>query len=290
MQVATNQELKYLDKMLSNLELDLSVSMAYVRKAQGWTYEALASRFTGVSEQIWRRYMQPGYANMRPIHVVAAFSWVTMIPMTFLYKGFKIRESYRGMDEDAVEALICIANMSSELFDRMLECIYCFLDQHGKQQVDNMRLELERKYSHVNFHDDELLAPSTIDLDLFAEDYYRSIAITVREFRKHHNLTYKTMQDVLGLSAYKYKQLENINDPQPMPMSIGIRVKIGFKLDGHVDFTREMTSYSQFHLLRIVQHIRDSLLVESLRYVPSNQKNYVLELIKGLAFAHTQQK
>jgi len=291
MEIPTEEELLLLDEKLANIDLDVAVSMGYVRKAQGWSFSTLSERFAGVNTQLLQRYMQQGYACVRPIHFIAAYSWVTMVPMTSFYKGLKIRESYRGMDETGVEALICIANMPYDLFSLTLQCIHCFLDEFGKKQVDILKKRLEHEYGVFN----EALyqfcsAPPIIDIDKFAASYYRSIALTVTEFRKRHQLSPMTMARVLGLSEYKYRILEDPDNPQPFSMAIGLRVKLGFKLNGHVQFTHCMKDYPEFHEYRKLQHIRDSLLIESLRYIPEQQKPYVIGVIKGLSAVHSQRK
>jgi len=224
---------------------------------------------------------------MRPIHVVAAYSWVTMVPMTSIYYGLKIREAYRGMDHDAVEAIICIGRMPTTEFNMILQIIYSFLNEKSKSEVDTLRATLIETYGDLdNYRDSDFLPPDVLDVDRFAEDYYRSIAITSKRFRMDNELTMDTMAKVLGLSHYQYRILEKEDDPKPFSMSIGVRVKLGFKIDSHVSFTKEMTSYPEFHNLRISQHIRDMLIVESMRHLPKARKKPVINILKELSKAY----
>ncbi|MBJ7536533.1 hypothetical protein [Marinomonas transparens] len=289
--LVTDEELQHIENMLEGLESQIVQSMLYIKKVQGWTNDTLANRFSGISNKVLLRYLQKAHTGIRPIHFVAVFSWLTMIPMTAFYLGTKIRESYRGMDKLAVDALLCIGNMPYEQFDIVLSCIYLYLDQAGKDAVDKLRAELTKEYGVIDAEfEKKHLPPDVIDLKEFAESYYHSVALTAKELREEYKLSEREMGEIVGLSRYKYKVLENPNDPQPFSLAIGIRAKLGLKLTGHVNFTKEMTHYSEFHGFRKLQHIRDSLLVESLQHVPVHQKDYVVEMIKGISNAYIKKR
>ena len=238
-------------------------------------------------KKVMLRHLQKAHTGTRPLHFVAAFSWVTMIPMTSFYLGTKIRESYRGMDELAVDALLCIGNMPYEQFHIVLSCIYLHLDQAGKDAVDKLKTELTTEFGVIDAKfEKKHMPPDVIDLKKFAESYYYSVALTMKKLRIELNLSEQGMARVLGLSRYKYKVLEDPNDPQPLSLLIGARVKLPLKLKSHVNFTTEMTHYSEFNGFRKAQHFRDMLLVESLRHVPAHQKDYVVEMIKAISNAY----
>lgn len=290
-EIASDQELAHIDEMLSNLNFDISVSMAYVKRAQGWSLQELGRRFSNLSNDSLKRYMQQSYPSMRPIHVVAAYSWVTMVPMTSFYYGLKIREAYRGMDHDAVEAIMRTGRVPTTQFNIILELIYNFLDKKGQKAVDTIKDCLTKKYGDLNRYDDnDFFPPDVIDMNKFAEDYYRSVAITVKRFRQEYNIPIETMAKVLGLSMYQYKVLEQEDNTKPFSMSIGFRAKLGFKINGHVSFTKEMTAYPEFHTLRVAQHIRDLLIVEALRHLPMDKKVAIINILKEMSGIYLQKK
>jgi len=67
-----DSDLDYINTSLNDVHIAVSMSMAYIRKIQGWQFQQLEKRFTGLSISTWKRYLQPSYKKMRPLHVVAA--------------------------------------------------------------------------------------------------------------------------------------------------------------------------------------------------------------------------
>lgn len=285
MKPVSDEELSHIAQMLEGYEQKVVEAMAYVKDAQGWSNDALASRFSNITPKLVGRYLQPAYTALRPLHFIAAFSWVTSIPMTSFWLGANIRESYRGMDQASVDALICIGNMPHDQFDVILKCIYFYLDDKAKQAVDQLATSLAPITSDM---DALYEAPPVIDLDVFAKSYYRSLAKSSKAFRQAYNISKAQMARVLGLSTYKFNVLEDEDDPQPFSITIGARVKLGFKLSDHAGFSEDMEEYKEFHEFRKMQHARDMLLVESLRHLSDRHKPYVIEMIKGVAAAYVK--
>ena len=58
------------------IDTDMAISMSFVRRAQKMSLVELEDKITGLNRSTLRRYMQQSYLCMRPIHVVAAVSWV----------------------------------------------------------------------------------------------------------------------------------------------------------------------------------------------------------------------
>lgn len=278
--VASDLELAHLDKMLRNIDADISVAMSYVRRAQGLTFEQLEKRMSGMNGDTLKRYMQQSYPSMRPLHFVAAYSWIMMVPMTCFYYGLKIRELYRGMDESAVEALLSIGQLPSNQFKIVIDIIFNLLDGKTKDDFCQLREEIE-----IESHDDynTLFPPQVLDISSFAIDYYRSVAITTKKFRLEHDISLDDFARVIGLSSYQCSVLEDINKPTSFSVSIGARVKLGFKLNTHVNFTSEMRLYPEFHRLRQAQHVRDRLIVEGLSLLKPYQKRHVINIIMELS-------
>ncbi|CAG9297862.1 hypothetical protein [Celerinatantimonas diazotrophica] len=280
--VVSEQEIAHLDAMLKNIDSDISVAMSYVRRTQKLTFKELEKKFSGINGNTLKRYMQQSYQSMRPIHIVAAYSWVTMVPMTAFYYGFKIKEFYRGMDDNAVEALICLGRLPAEMLNQFLNMVCCMLDDQSKQEFLEFRQQIESEYGVIEDHR-EFLPPDTLDIKEFAIDYYRSVAVTARQFREEHNISVEMASRLIGLSEYQYHVLEDINKPVPLPVSIGFRVKLGFKLNSHANFTSAMTVFPEFHKLRQVQHVRDSLLVEALRRLKSHERGPMTKVLISLS-------
>ena len=280
--VVSEQEIAHLDEMLKNIDTDISVAMSYVRRTQKLTFKQLEKRFSGINGNTLKRYMQQSYRSMRPIHIVAAYSWVTMVPMTAFYYGFRIKEFYRGMDDNAVESLVRLGRLPTEMLNLFLDMVCSVLSTDSKKEFLVFRQQVESEYG-VMENNSDLLPPEKLDIDEFAKDYYRSVAVTAKKFRQEHNISVGTASQLIGLSEYQYHVLEDINKVVPLPVSIGFRAKLGFKLNSHAAFTSAMEIFPEFHQLRQVQHVRDALVVEALKRLKDHQRGSMTQVLINLS-------
>ncbi|QMV16697.1 hypothetical protein [Vibrio spartinae] len=282
--VISEQEIVHLNEMMKSFDSDISAAMSYVRRVQKLTFSQLEKRFSGIQGNTLKRYMHQSYPSMRPIHVVAAYSWLTMVPMTAFFHGFKRNKRYSGMDDSLVEALIRIGRLPTELMELFLAMICSILSDESKQQFLIFRQKIENKYNKIQESND-IVPPKNLDIEAFAIDYYRSIALTVKQFRQENNFAINTMSRVLGLSDYQYNILENPNRTTHFPVSIGFRVMQGFQLDNYVNFTCEMRWFPEFHELRqnqYVQHVRELLTIEALGYLKTSERKYMINILINL--------
>ncbi|WP_332308964.1 hypothetical protein [Enterovibrio coralii] len=176
-----------------------------------------------------------------------------------------------------------IGKLPTAQFNAMLDIITHLYGEDDKQAFATFRAELEATPGYQELDYSALFPPEVLDLEAFGEDYYRSVAVSAKAFRKEHALSEKTMAKVLGLSAYQYGVLENENKPVAFSVAIGFRAKLGFKLNSHVNFTAEMRRFPAFHQLRIAQHVRDSLIVEALRRLEEKEKKNVSQMLLSLS-------
>lgn len=282
------EQLKQIDSLLSDVHVAVSMSMAYIRKIQGWSYEQLESRFKGTSKITWTRYLQPSYTKMRPLHVVAAYSWLTMVPMPSFYRGLKIKEAYRGMDVQSVEAMIHCGVLPKRQFRLVLDYLYEYLPDDKRLAFDQFVDSLRSQYGLLDdYENKDYMFPDQLDMELFAYDYYRSVALAFKEFREVNNLSIETTAHVLNLSTYRYQQCENPDNPVPLPIDIAARLKLGFKLTDVMQFTARMKEYPQFHNVRIIQHIRETKLVDLMQYIDPSFKDNFINVISNMALIHT---
>ncbi len=282
-------EIQHIDSMLTDVNIAVSMSMAYIRKIQKWDFSQLQYKFKGTTESTWKRYLQPSYKKMRPLHIVAAYSWLTMVPMPSFYRGLSIKESYRGMDDASVEAMIHCGILPKRQYRILLDYLYEYLTLEQKQEVDTLVLDVRQKYGSLeNYEDNQFLFPKQIDIELFAQDYYRSVALAFQEFRHKNNLELETVARILNLSPYRYKQCENPDNPVPLSMDIAARLKLGFQLTDAMPFTAHMQYYPQFHTVRRVQHIRETKLVAVMKHIHHSHKNNFIGILSNMANIHTK--
>ncbi len=282
MRLVSEERIQTLDSLFSTIDTDMAISMSFVRRAQKMSLVELEDKITGLNRSTLRRYMQQSYLCMRPIHVVAAVSWVMMVPMTSFYYALKVREHYRGMDDKAIEALYCVGRLPSQQFDLYLQMITNLMDSEARSQFEVFQTKLVPEVT-PSFCYDDLLPPKVLDINEFAIDYYRSISLTVRRFRQDNNIPTNVIARVLGLTEHQYRVLEDVNKIRDFSVAIGFRIKVGFELYSHVNFTSEMKSFPQFHQLRQHQHIRDSLIVESFRLLNNESKKFASDLLTTMS-------
>ncbi|MDW6005214.1 helix-turn-helix domain-containing protein [Vibrio mangrovi] len=279
--IVSEQEISRLDEMMKNFDLDVSISMSYIRRIQGLQFKHLERRFSGIQGNTLKRYMHQSYPSMRPLHIVAAYSWITMVPMTAFFTNLGKKKFYSGMNSNLVEALACIGRLPTETLDSFLAMICSMINKESRLEFLTFRSKLESEYGKMDDHS-HLFPPDILDLDVFAIDYYRSVAIAVKKFREENNLSIATMSRVLGLSKHSYSALENPNKTTHFPVSIGFRVMQGFQLNTHVNFTSEMKYFPEFHKLRQVQHIqhvRERLTVEALRRLGESERESMVKIL-----------
>ena len=272
-----------LDEQMSTIDSDIASSISFVRRAQGLSVDSLGYRLSGINSSTLKRYLQPSYTCIRPLHVVAALSWLMMVPMTAFYTHLRTKESYRGMDDLSLNALQRVGKLPQIQFEHYMEMITNLLGDEEKEKFRNFRINVESKNKDYDIIYDELLPPKSLDIDAFAIDYYRSVAITMRSFRIKNKLNPKELARILGLSLYQYNLLEDKNVTRDLPVAVGFRVKLAFELYSHVNFTSEMKVYHEFHRLRKVQHIRDALLIEAFRLMSPIIKEQASKIITNLS-------
>jgi|GEM_PF-972781 len=279
-----DSDLDYINTSLNDVHIAVSMSMAYIRKIQGWQFQQLEKRFTGLSISTWKRYLQPSYKKMRPLHVVAAYSWLTMVPMPSFYRGLNIKKAYTGMDDEAVEAMIHCGILPKRQFRLMLDHLYEYLLDQQKAQVDQFFAAIRDKYGSLDDYDNkEFMFPERLDMQLFAYDYYRSVALAFQEFRSVNQLSIDTMAHVLNLSPYRYEQCEDPENPISLPIDIAARLKLGFKLTDTMPFTAHMQHFPQFHTVRRIQHIRETKLAELMRCISATDKHNLVSIISNIS-------
>lgn len=278
-------QLKTLDANLVSIDKDMAISLSMVRRAQGLSIQELGNKFSGIKESTLRRYMQQSYTSIRPLHIVAALSWVMMVPMTSFYYALKAKEHYRGMDTHTINALFCIGRLPTKQFDLYIDMLCELMNAEDRVKFQIFREEL-LSTTPLPLCYESLLPPEKLDLNAFAIDYYRSCAINIKRFRLKYNIPIEVISRTLGLSLYQYEVLEDVNKVRDFSVSIGFRVKLGFQLHSHVNFTSDMVQFAEFHELRKFQHFRDELVTKALGFVSDSAKEYAVNILTNLSLIY----
>ena len=126
-----------LDHQMASIDIDIASSMSFVRRAQGLSVNNLGSQLVGLNNSTLKRYLQPSYKCIRPLHVVAALSWLMMVPMTAFYTHLNAKESYRGMDDISIQALQRVGKLPQLQFEHYINLITYLLGNVEKESFEN---------------------------------------------------------------------------------------------------------------------------------------------------------
>ncbi|WP_087024062.1 helix-turn-helix domain-containing protein [Thaumasiovibrio subtropicus] len=272
--------LNELEFVFSELEDNVALSMSYVRRVLRLTPNILGDKFDGISQSTLLKYMQVSYSGRCPQHVLAAFSWVTMMPMAMFYHGPQLHRYYSGMNETSIKAIIEAARLPLDQFLSVLDIIIRVLTDKNREEHLAYR-KTQQAVQALSY--ENMYPPQTLDIDAFAEDYYYSLAVVFKRLRVNSGFDAELMARVLGISVGQYEQLENERKVVSIGASLGARTILGFQLSGHTQFTSEMRVFPQFHLLRNAQQARDNLIVDVYRRLTSEQQLLVSELISSVS-------
>lgn len=279
-----DHELAQLNEMLKDVQFAVAMSMSYVRKFQGWTFPQLTSRIQGISTSTWQRYFQGSYNKMRPLHLVAAYSWLTMLPMACFYRGMNIREAYPELDDITVDSMIHTGLLPTEQFNLILAHINHFLSREQQQAIEAEEEKIKPIYGSLQgVVDNDFMFPKSINIDDFAADYYGSLATRLKIVRDKHNISEKKMAKLLNLTDYRYAQCENPDNPVPLPVELGARLQIGLRLPDAMFFTMDMKTFPQFHTVRAIQQLRQLALTNRMKLLNSEQKKGFAVIVSQLS-------
>ena len=280
----SEERLAIISALLTNANVAIPMSMAYIRKIQGWHFNQLEKRFKGISKSTFQCYLQPSYQKIRPLHVIAAYSWLTMMPMACLYYGLKIKEAYPNMDDTSTECLIHSGLLPTSQFKLMISHLHDYLTVENQKKSDIIINEIISKHGSLeDYSDNDFLFPKEIDIKEFGADYYRSLAIGCNKIRQDNNISLNTMANIVGLSIYRYQRLEDPDNHSPLPVELGAKLQMGLGLENAMHFTANMEIYPQFHAVRKLQQVRQGLLIELMKHLDYKNKKYFSSMVLNLS-------
>jgi hypothetical protein len=190
----------------------------------------LEQRIQGVSNSSWRAYTQASYQQNRPLHALAAFCWLTQIGISAIYSGKHIQHYWPTVCDQTIKSIILSGLLPEMMFKR----------------GHNLESELMPLLNDIPQFQDAFLMPDKLDINDFKIDYYRSIALQLRQFRINNQLNYKLLSTILNEFTFRIKVFEDPDNPVTIPGFAAVRSKLGFRLKDTVIFTSGMRKYPQF--------------------------------------------
>ena len=273
----SDSELQKLRDREESFNLGCAGAMKSLYRLQQWTPAQIHERIPGMAASTWHSYAQQNYKSRRLLHVMAAYSWASQVTMNAIYRGSDVELYWVGVDAEMASTLIYAALLTPLQFNFLVSQIQEVQRVHGlRSSCVIRRLEVLNEYSAEDF-----LMPMPLNLDDFKHDYYQSIALVLREFRDENQLTLPDTASVLGLTADKYAKIEDPFIPANIPVYCVMRLMAGFQLTNPPDFTKKMSVYPGFSTARVVQSLRERILIDSMSYIPL----FLREKIKTIAYS-----
>jgi len=251
-------------------------AIRWVMHQLGLTVKLLEQRIQGVSNSAWRAYSQTSYQQNRPLHVIAAFSWLTQISMSAVFRGKHIQNYWPTVCDQTIKGIILSGLLPEAQFQ---ECIQLILEKMLKRGHD-VKQDVMTILKDIPDFQDAFLMPAQLDIDDFKADYYRSIALQLRQFRNKYRIDIKLLSTILNEPISRIEAFEDPDNPVTIPGYVAVRLKLGFRLQDTVIFTSGMQKYPQFYHSREVQQAREEVMLKVMTSLNLSEREWINDLIK----------
>lgn len=275
----TRELLKRLDALDQSFNSQIAASINEVYNVHGWTKDDLHALIPGIEPEQWRRYAQQSYTRMRPAHVVGALSWISQVSMTAILRGKKVAHFWNDAPQNSIYVIARCGMMDGKNFEFYIHSVLKHhpITECEKKTIFSLLDKIECPY------DAEYFAPLQLDIEAFAEDYYTSSAIAIREVRIAYNLTMSNVAEVLGVTTATYRRLEDIHEPKRYIDSLlAFRFKNAFQIEDTTGMLAYMEKFSGFYNARKIQEAREQILKPLLVGQDVEYANYLATLAENI--------
>ena len=108
---------------------------------------------------------------------------------------------------------------------------------------------------------DSFLMPTHLDINDFKADYYRSIAIQLKQLRQKEQIPIEVLAAIFNEPVSRTLAFEDRDNPVSIPAFAAVRIRLGFKLEDMTMFTSGMTKYYHLYNARQVQQAREKVML-----------------------------
>lgn len=264
-QLPSAEELQRLDDFEEEFPLQIARAIRWIYDIHDWNGEDVEKRIPGVKASVWQRYAQPAYTKSRSLHSIAALSWISQVSMSAILYGDRIARYWPDTTRNKIKIIIYSGLMGHEEFQYIMDKLLAI----SPNKVDLNRDSLAYlEYFKSNYKYEHVAAPAQLDIEAFARDYYRSIAVTLKTFRESRNMRVTDMAITMNISDAKYRKIENANPPpKVISLHLAARFKLAFKIPNTVPFVSDMRDFPGFALSRSLHQARELILLELLKGV-----------------------
>ena len=267
-----------LDTYAPIFNAEVGGALRWVMDQLGITIKMLEQRILGVSNSAWRSYTQTSYQQNRPLHVMAAFSWLTQVSMLAFFRGQHIQHYWPNVCDQTIKSIILSGLLPEAQFQHCLQLIVEKMHKRGYK----LEPEVTPLVSAIPQFQDAFLMPPQLDINDFKVDYYRSIALQMQQFRQQHQLDIKLLATMFNEPVSRVQAFEDPDNPVTIPSFAAVRLKLGFKLQDMTIFTSGMTKYPHFYHSREVQQAREQVMLALMQPLNPTERQWVNELIQTI--------
>ena len=253
----TKAEIAQLNHYAPIFNAEVGGALRWVMRQLGISIKLLEKRIPGVSSSAWRSYTQMSYTQNRPLHVMAAFSWLTQVSMLAFFRGNHIHDYWPAVCNETIQSIITSGLLPEEQFLRCIQLMTAKMDRHGY----NIGKEVLPLLEAIPRFQDSFLMPSHLDINDFKADYYRSIAIQLRQFRQQEQIPIEVLAAIFNEPVTRTLAFEDPDNPVSIPAFAAVRIRLGFKLEDMTMFTSGMTKYHHLYNARQVQQAREKVML-----------------------------
>ena len=253
----TKAEIAQLNHYAPIFNAEVGGALRWVMRQLGISIKLLEKRIPGVSSSAWRSYTQMSYTQNRPLHVMAAFSWLTQVSMLAFFRGNHIHDYWPAVCNETIQSIITSGLLPEEQFLRCIQLMTAKMDRHGY----NIGKEVLPLLEAIPRFQDSFLMPSDLDINDFKADYYRSIAIQLRQFRQQEQIPIEVLAAIFNEPVSRTLAFEDPDNPVSIPAFAAVRIRLGFKLEDMTMFTSGMTKYHHLYNARQVQQAREKVML-----------------------------
>ena len=274
----TKAEIEQLNHYAPIFNAEVGGALRWVMRQLGISVKLLEKRILGVSSSAWRSYTQMSYTQNRPLHVVAAFSWLTQVSMLAIFQGKHIQNYWPAVCNETIQSIISSGLLPEEQFLHCIRLMTAKLDKRGYSISKEVIPILE---TIPNFQD-TFLMPLKLDIDDFKADYYRSIAIQLKQFRQQQQIPIEILAAVINEPVSRTMAFEDPDNSVSISAFSAVRLKLGFKLQDTVMFTSGMTKYQHFYHARKVQQAREQVMLALMNPLNLTERQRVNRFIQTI--------
>ena len=175
------------------LQPAIARSIKTIRRQQGFSREKMANQLC-ISTRLYTSYETPSYKQSIPVHILAAFCWITQSPFVEMLRNTLLEKQMTFWSDRPQALFVYIGHLSSRQFDMLLGMISSIVNQ--------------AQYYPYTYELEGLDAASPFPIEQFRRDYYSSLGRQLVQLRQRNQLSREQIAEKVGWCPKLYTLLE----------------------------------------------------------------------------------